>query len=38
MARVAPRNKVRAGDRVRFEFETERLEFFDYDTGVAIND
>ena len=38
VARIAPRLKVVAGDQVRFEFSTERLEFFDYDTGVAIND
>jgi len=38
VARVAPRLKALAGERVRFEFATERLEFFDYETGIAVND
>ncbi|HWD95631.1 MAG TPA: sn-glycerol-3-phosphate ABC transporter ATP-binding protein UgpC [Acidimicrobiales bacterium] len=38
VARVAPRLRALAGERVRFEFATERLEFFDYETGIAVND
>ncbi|MGC2485035.1 MAG: sn-glycerol-3-phosphate ABC transporter ATP-binding protein UgpC [Acidimicrobiales bacterium] len=38
VARIEPRHKVLVGDTVRFEFSTERLEFFDVETGVAISD
>jgi multiple sugar transport system ATP-binding protein len=38
VARIEPRHKVLAGDTVRFEFATERLEFFDVETGLAIWD
>jgi multiple sugar transport system ATP-binding protein len=38
VARIEPRHKVLAGDTARFEFSTERLEFFDLETGEAIND
>ncbi|MFY9782882.1 MAG: sn-glycerol-3-phosphate ABC transporter ATP-binding protein UgpC [Acidimicrobiales bacterium] len=38
IARIEPHSIVRSGDRVTFEFSTDRLEFFDADTGVAIWD
>ena len=38
VARIEPRHKVLVGDIVRFAFSTERLEFFDVETGVAITD
>jgi multiple sugar transport system ATP-binding protein len=38
VARIEPRHKVMVGDTVRFAFSTERLEFFDLDTGVAVSD
>jgi multiple sugar transport system ATP-binding protein len=38
VARIEPRHAVQVGDVVRFAFSTERLEFFDLETGVAISD
>ncbi|HTT60005.1 MAG TPA: ATP-binding cassette domain-containing protein, partial [Acidimicrobiales bacterium] len=38
VARIEPRHTVLVGDTVRFAFSTERLEFFDIETGVAISD
>jgi multiple sugar transport system ATP-binding protein len=38
VARVAPRHKASAGDRIQFDFPVERLEFFNFDTGDAIYD
>jgi multiple sugar transport system ATP-binding protein len=36
VARVEPRLAVHAGERVRFSVTTDRLEFFDLSTGLAI--
>jgi multiple sugar transport system ATP-binding protein len=36
VARVDPRAGVRVGERVTFALDTERLHFFDLDTGAAI--
>jgi multiple sugar transport system ATP-binding protein len=38
VARVDPRNVVRAGERTSLEFSCERLEFFDPSSGLAIWD
>jgi multiple sugar transport system ATP-binding protein len=38
IARIEPRHKIRTGDRTSFEFSTERLEFFDIDSGESIWD
>ena len=36
VARLDPRSAIRAGTRVMFSVDTERLHFFDPDTGQAI--
>jgi multiple sugar transport system ATP-binding protein len=36
VARVSPRSELRAGSRATFSVDTERLHFFDYETGAAI--
>ncbi|MGH9072341.1 MAG: ABC transporter ATP-binding protein, partial [Acidimicrobiales bacterium] len=36
VARVDPRSRMRAGDRATFAVDTERLHFFDTDTGEAV--
>lgn len=36
VARIDPRNVVRAGERITLEFSCERLEFFDPSSGLAI--
>jgi multiple sugar transport system ATP-binding protein len=36
IARVGPRTAVRSGQRVTFRVDTERMHFFDPDTGTAI--
>jgi multiple sugar transport system ATP-binding protein len=36
VARVGPRSQIRAGSKVEFSVDTERLHFFDPDTGRAI--
>jgi multiple sugar transport system ATP-binding protein len=36
VARVSPRSELRAGSRATFVVDTERLNFFDYDSGAAI--
>ena len=38
IARIEPRHTVRAGERIGFSVSSERLEFFDPDTGQAIWD
>jgi multiple sugar transport system ATP-binding protein len=38
VARVDPRCAVKPGDRVRFEVDTARMQFFDIDTDLAIWD
>jgi multiple sugar transport system ATP-binding protein len=36
VARVSPRSELKAGSRATFAVDTERLNFFDYETGAAI--
>jgi multiple sugar transport system ATP-binding protein len=36
IARIEPRNVVRAGERFTFDVLPDRLEFFDFDTGLSI--
>lgn len=36
VARIEPRNIVRAGDRINFTVNPERLEFFELDSGLSI--
>jgi multiple sugar transport system ATP-binding protein len=36
VARISPRSAIKAGARVTFTVDTERLHFFDIDTGAAI--
>jgi len=36
VARVSPRSELKAGSRATFAVDTERLNFFDYESGVAI--
>jgi multiple sugar transport system ATP-binding protein len=38
VARIEPRSVVRAGERIRFNLNPSRLEFFDLDSGLAIFD
>ncbi len=38
VARVDPRSGIKAGERVTFQVDTERLHFFDLDSGAAIWD
>ena len=38
MASFAPRSRVRAGDQIEVVVDTERLHFFDPETGDAIHD
>ena len=38
VARLGPRQQVRAGDRFSFSFSDTRLEFFDLVTGLAVRD
>jgi multiple sugar transport system ATP-binding protein len=36
VARISPRSKLKAGSRATFAVDTERLNFFDYESGSAI--
>jgi len=36
VARVSPRSELKAGSRATFAVDTERLNFFDYESGAAI--
>jgi multiple sugar transport system ATP-binding protein len=36
VARIEPRHRVSAGERITFALEPERLEFFDSETGLSI--
>ena len=36
VARVSPRSELKAGSRATFAVDTDRLHFFDYETGSAI--
>jgi multiple sugar transport system ATP-binding protein len=36
VARLDPRTSVKAGDRARFEVDTERMQYFDAESGLAI--
>jgi hypothetical protein len=36
VARVSPRSELRSGSRATFSVDTERLNFFDYETGAAV--
>jgi multiple sugar transport system ATP-binding protein len=38
VASFAPRSRVRAGDQIEVVVDTERIHFFDPDTGIAIWD
>jgi ABC-type sugar transport system ATPase subunit len=38
VARVSPRSQLKAGDRAMFVVETEKMHFFDPDSGLAIWD
>jgi multiple sugar transport system ATP-binding protein len=38
VARVEPRHKVRAGEQIKFAVSSDRLEFFDLESGLAIWD
>jgi multiple sugar transport system ATP-binding protein len=38
VASFAPRSRVRAGDQVEVVIDTERMHFFDPETGAAIRD
>ncbi len=38
VAAFAPRSRVRIGDQVEVVVDTERMHFFDPDTGMAIRD
>jgi multiple sugar transport system ATP-binding protein len=38
VASFAPRSRVRAGDQIEVVVDTERMHFFDPDTGDAIRD
>jgi hypothetical protein len=38
VARIEPRQSVKAGDRFTFNVAADRLEFFDLETGLSIRE